>query len=469
MVRDLVRNLYAGARLSFMLPVDRAAFRPSLDQAFALLVIGSLAMLCIEAAATDGVWLPSPDRVGFYALAILAGLVGCFAATRLLGFTERLSTVVVMLLAGAFWMLPVFGPVFVFADPAALAPGTTAGVVVGVLLIMWFLGISIRSIHATTRGGLIRPAVAASIIVIFTALPKLVLTTPAAWLPAPAKLPQSWTQENLYYGQFGMMDRAIGWLGQNRPGKPDMYFVGFVADTREPIYLHEIRGVAQLFSNRFGARDRSVVMVNSGTTVRQVPLANLHNLGRTINEVGKRMDGKEDVLFLYLSVPALTRGAIKPAFAPLDFVPIHPSAIRQMLNEAGITYRVIVLSGCTAGGFADQLSGPTTLVITAADKDRRAAGCTGDAPYTDFGEAFFGEALNGSFDVPEAFEKARRLLAEKHAASLRPAGEPDARIGAKIAPKLAELAGQLETDRAEATTIPTVTAPEIRPPKVRKQ
>jgi hypothetical protein len=469
MIRDLARNLYAGARLSFMLPVDRAAFRPSLDQAFGLLVIGSLAMLCIEAAAGNGAWLPPPDRVGFYALALLSGLVGCFAATRLLGLTERLSTIVVMLLAGAFWILPVFGPVFVLADPASIAPNKTAGAIVSVLLVTWFLCIAVRCIHMITGRGLIRPAVAASVLVIVAALPKLVLTTPAAWLPAPAKLPDTWTQENLYYGQFGMMDRAIGWLGTNRPGIPDLYFVGFAADTREAVYMHEIRAVTQLFSNRFGARDRSVVMVNSGTTVRQAPLANLHNLGRTIAEIGKRMDGKEDVLFLYISVPSLIEGEIKPVFAPLDFVPIHPTAVHQMLEEAGIRYRVIVLSGCDTAGFTDHLLGPTTLVINASGKDRRATGCTGDGAYTDFGEAFFGDALNRGFDLPDAFDRARTLLAEKHASSLRPAPAPEIRIGAGIAPKLDELAAQLEADLARTTAVPTITAPEIRPPTIRKQ
>lgn len=469
MIRDLARNLYAGARLSFMLPVDRAAFRPSLDQAFGLLVVGSLAMLCIEAAASDGTWLPPPDRVGFYALALLAGLVGCFAATRLLGLTERLSTIVVMLLAGAFWVLPVFGPVFILADPASIAPNAAAGVIVGVLLVTWLFGIAIRSIHMITGRGLIRPAVAASVLVIVTALPKLVLTTPATWLPAPAKLPDTWTQENLYYGQFGMMDRAIGWLGKNRAGKTDLYFVGFAADTRDAVYLHEMRAVTQLFANRFGAGDRSVVMVNSGTTVRQAPLANLHNLGRTISEIGERMDGKEDVLFLYLSAPSLSDGAIKPVFAPLDFVPIDPTSIRRMLDEAGIKYRIIVFSGCNTAGFTDHLRGPTTLVINASGKNRRATGCTGDGAYTDFGEAFFGDALNRGFDLPDAFDKARALLAEKHASSLRPAPTPEVRIGARMAPKLDELAAQLESDFARTTTVPTITAPEIRPPKIRKQ
>lgn len=469
MVSDLARNLYAGARLSFMLPVDRGDFRPSLDQAFILLVFGSAAMLCFEAGAGNGGWLPPPDRVGFYALSLLAGLVGCFAASRLLGLTERLSTIVVMLLSGAIWMMPVFGPIFVLADPETLAPNSAAGAVVGILLVLWFLSIAIRAIHAVTGSGIIRPAVAASILVIVAALPKLVLTTPTAWLPAPAKLPHGWTQENLYYGQFGMMDRAIGWLGENRPGKTDLYFVGFGADAREPVFLHEMRAVTRLFGNRFGTMDRSIVMLNNRTTVRQAPLANAHNLGRTIREIGKRMDGDEDILFLYLSVPALTKGEIKPNFEPLDFVAIHPSAIRQMMDEADIKNRIIVLSSCSAVGFADHLRGPNTLVVVASNDRRHARGCTGSAAYTTFGEAFFGDALNENFDMTAALEKTRRLLAENGTSGLLPAPEPVILLGSDIAPKLSALAAQLKSDLEASTTIPTVKTPRIRSPKIRQR
>lgn len=469
MVSDLARNLYAGARLSFMLPVDRSAFRPSLDQAFVLLVFGSAAMLCFEIGSGDGGWLPPPDHVGFYALALLAGLVGCFAATRLLGLTERLSTIVVMLLSGAIWLMPVFGPVFALADPETLAPNTAAGATVGIILVLWFLIIAIRAIHAVTGRGIIRPAVAASVLVIIAALPKLVLTTPAAWLPAPAKLPHSWTQENLYYGQFGMMNRTIDWLKKNRPGKTDLYFVGFGADTREPVFLNEMRAVAQLFETRFGTADRTVVMLNNHNTIRHVPLANVHNLGRTIREIGERMNGKEDILFLYLSVPALTKGEIQPAFEPLDFASIHPSAIRQMMDEADIENRIVVLSSCAAPGFADRLRGPNTLVIVASGDKRRADGCTGNAAYTTFGQAFFGTALSEDFNLIGALEKTRSLLAENSTMGLRPAPEPVIKVGAAIAPTLSALATQLAADRADSTAIPSVTAPRIRSPKIRQR
>lgn len=466
MFRDLARNLYAGARLCFMLPVDAAAFRASLDQAFVLLVFGSGTILLVEFAAAEGDWFPSPDRVGLYALAILTGLIGCFAATRLLGVAQRLSAVVVMLLAGAFWLIPVFGPVFALAGDETLSPNHPAGATVAILIVLWCLGIAMRVIQLATGGGIVKPAVAASIVVVFAALPKLLLIPPGTWLGAPAKLPPSWTQENLYYGQFGMVNQAIDWLDKGRPGVPDIYFVGFAADARAPVFLNEMRGVSRLFDRRFDTRKRSVVMINSRSTVRQAPLANLHNLGRILSEIGKRINREEDVVVLYLSAPAVTDGAIKPHFETLDFVPIRAAYIQGMFDDAGIKWRVIILSACAADGFVDRLRGPTTLVIAAADTGSRSRGCHGDADYTDFGEAFFDDALRGTYSLPQAFERARALLAERDEDSLHDRSKPVIYMGSQIAAKLEAVAASLSERRATAALPPAPSIPKATPPKM---
>jgi hypothetical protein len=466
MFRDLARNLYAGARLCFMLPVDRADFRASLDQAFALLVFGSGTILLIEFAAASGNWFPSPDRVGLYALAILTGLIGCFAATRLLGVAERLSTVVVMLLAGAFWLIPVFGPVFALAGEAALAPSSAAGATVAILIVLWCLGIAMRVIQIAAGGGIVKPAVAASILVVFTALPKLLLIPPGTWLGEPAKLPPSWTQENLYYGQFGMVNQAADWLAKGRPGVSDIYFVGFAADAREPVFLNEMRGVTRLFDRRFDTRTRSVVLINNRSTVRQAPLANMHNLGRILSVIGKRIDPEEDIVVLYLSAPALAGGAIKPSFETLDFVPIHAAHIQGMFDDAGIKWRVIILSACATDGFVEQLRGPTTLVIAAAGAGGHGQGCRGDADYTAFGKAFFDEALRGTYSLPDAFERARTLLAAEDKNSLHEPSGPVIEMGGQIAAKLDAVAADLSQRSATAALPPPPTVPKAKPPKM---
>lgn len=459
MITDLARNLYAGARLCFMLPVNRGDFRTSLDQAFALLVLGSAVFLLCEFATTDGAWFPSAERVGFYALAILAGLVGCYAATRLLGVPEKMSTIVIMILAGAFWLLPVFGPFFAIADVELLAPDSAPGTAAGITLVLWFLGVAIRAIHLTTDGGLVQPVIAASILVVFIALPKLILTPPAYWLAEPAKLPLTWTQENLYYGQFGMMERALQWIGDGRPDATDLYFVGFGADAREPVFVNEMRNTLQLFEQQYGARDRSMVMINSRATVRQAPLANLHNLGRALGEIGKRMNTDEDILFLYISAPQLSGMEIDPQFEPLDFVRIHPANIRRMLQDADIKYWVVVLSACGSDGFIEHLRGPNSLVIAPAPNHRRIRECKGDAPFTAFGEALFDDALRGTTSIAGAFEKSVKRLGSSADGDGGTADRPVLYVGSEILPKLGKLEAQRKIDAATAATPPRVEIP----------
>jgi hypothetical protein len=330
-------------------------------------------------------------------------------------------------------------------------------------MVLWFLVIAIRAIQKTTGSGIVGPIVAASILVVFTALPKLVLTTPANWMPAPAKLPPGWTQENLYYGQFGMMDRTISWLEEDRPGTPEAYFVGFGADAAEPVFVNEMRAAAGLFETRFGAKGRSAVLINNRGTVRHAPLANVHNLGRMQREIGARMTPDEDILFLYISAPAISSGTVRPHFEPLDLIPMHAADLRHMLDDAGIRYRVIILSTCSADGFVEPLRGPGTLVIAASENGGRAWGCNGDAPYTDFGNAFLGEALREGLSMPTAFERARTLLAERSASDLRAAPQPAIFVGAEIAAKLDALNARLDSNHIEAGPKPAAAAPAIRP------
>jgi hypothetical protein len=268
-----------------------------------------------------------------------------------------------------------------------------------------------------------------------------------------------------------MMDRTIAWLGKDRPDVPDAYFVGFGADAQEPVFVNEMRAAVRLFESRFGARDRAAVLINNRGTVRRAPLANAHNLGRLLSEIGRRMNPDEDILFLYLSAPALQAGTIAPRFPPLDLVPIHASNLRRMLDDAGIRYRAVILSSCAAEGFVEALRGPTTLVIAAADEGQRAHGCSGDADFTDFGKAFFDEALRDSFSLSEAFERARILLADRDANRLRETARPAIFVGEAISERLNALAAQLESENENDidTPPPAAAAPEIRSSKTLKR
>jgi hypothetical protein len=174
------------------------------------------------------------------------------------------------------------------------------------------------------------------------------------------------------------------------------------------------------------------------------------------------MTPEEDILFLYISAPSVASGSIRPSFEPLDLVPIHAADLRQMLDDAGIRYRVIILSACAVDGFVEPLRGPGTLVVAASENGGHAWGCKGDAPYTDFGDAFLGAALHESFSPAVAFERARTLLAERSASDLRSAPNPAIFVGAEIAAKLDALDTRLESDNVETAPMPSAAAPAIR-------
>ena len=72
----------------------------------------------------------------------------------------------------------------------------------------------------------------------------------------------------------------------------------------------------------------------------------------------------------------------------------------------------MLISACYSGGFIDALADEHTLVITAARADRRSFGCTDENEFTDFGRAYFKEALPQSGSFQEAFRRAEALVGE---------------------------------------------------------
>ena len=453
MLRDLGRNLIGGAYLAFLLPINRRDFKSNGEQAFLLLILLLAAALIIEAVASPRVTEPSTDRIGFYGLAILAGLGGCLIVLHLLRAQNSLGTATIMLLSGSLWIVFVVSPILMIGGTEKLAPSTTAGQMLGIIVLLWFLVIAARAMRRIASMGLSKATALALVLALVIAAPKLLMSDMSRWTMTTAKLPPQSLQENLYYGQFGMMDRASEWLESHRAGVSDLYFVGFGADAREPVFLNEMKSVAQLFDERFDATGRSMVLLNNRQTVRQVPLANAHNLGRALTEVGKRIDANEDIVFLYVSAPNQVNAEIKPKFDPLDFVPIHAADIRHMMDDAEIQWRIVVLSTCVGGDFLKRVRTDRSLVIVAASKDSEGHGCAGDADYTYFGKAFFDVALKRGFSFTQAFEIARKALLEREQSEGRQLSRPEMYVGAAIAEKLDALSARLQAAHAARATV----------------
>jgi hypothetical protein len=149
------------------------------------------------------------------------------------------------------------------------------------------------------------------------------------------------------------------------------------------------------------------------------------------------MDPAEDVLFLFLTSHGSEDHQLYVNLPPLPLRQIRPDDLRAALDDAGIRWRVVVVSACYSGGFVPALHDPRTLVITAARADRSSFGCGSESRITWFGHAFLAEALNQDTDFERAFALARTRIAGWEREQGETASEPQIYVGPEIAARLA--------------------------------
>lgn len=259
---------------------------------------------------------------------------------------------------------------------------------------------------------------------------------------APASAAGGLDRGQVYRAQPTLLAEEIEALAPQRPGAPDLYFIGFAGFAGQDVFMKEVETVRGLFDGRFGTRDRSLLLVNNRRTVDQLPLASAGNLRLALDAVAAKMSVDKDVLFLFLtSHGAENRFAV--SFPPLGLKDLSPPELRQMLDRAGIRWRVIVISACYSGSFIDALKDARTLIMTAASRDRSSFGCSSENEWTYFGDAYFNQALRHGSSFIAAFDEAQHLIAARERQEELTPSEPQIFVGAAMNKKLGELEGQL--------------------------
>ena len=97
-----------------------------------------------------------------------------------------------------------------------------------------------------------------------------------------------------------------------------------------------------------------------------------------------------------------------------------------------------IISACYSGGFVDALKNSTSMVITAARRDRTSFGCGAESDITYFGDAFLVQGLNQTDSFRGAFEIARQLIAEWEERDKQTPSEPQIASTPLIEAKLAD-------------------------------
>jgi len=183
---------------------------------------------------------------------------------------------------------------------------------------------------------------------------------------------------------------------------------------------------------RWDMSERSVSLVSSPATLLDTPMATVTNLRETLKEVAAAINPDEDVVMLYFAGPAAGDGSLDVAAPPLELLPLSPGVLRNLLDEAGIVWRIVVISSCHSAAFVDALQSETTLVLVAAGDDA-VGGCAVVNGATRLGGALFRDAMPQSDSLQKTFEAAQ--------AGAQPGAPPIGQlfIGSAIEGKLKEL------------------------------
>ena len=424
----LYRNLIAGARLALFLPVRAYDYRVSAAE-YAWLLAFNFAMWVGAAAIRAGLageFDSAAVPIYLASIPLVLGTAMFVAGTY--GERARLLLVATALTASdpvfelAALVLPLIGP-----------PGIAL-----LVILAWIWVVAVRAVvvcMGTRRPQVVKGALAvtAMIAIGFFLFPR----TDVWKLEPEAVAPDPLTEERTFHLQGQLIERALAGINPGRAGVAELYFVGFAPDGSQDVFVKELRFVRKLFDERFGTAGRSIALANSNEALEEFPIASVTNLGRALTRVAETMNGDEDTLFLFLSAHGYRDHRLSAVQPPLDLAALTPTALSRMLQEAGIKWRVIVVSACYSGGFIEPLRDDNSIVITAAAPDRSSFGCEAGRDFTYFGQAYFRDALAKTRSFTRAFDMAKDLVGKQEAAENLEASLPQMWVGRAIREKLA--------------------------------
>lgn len=443
----LLRNLRAGMQLALFMPMSRLAFRIDVVQLLLLFAVSAL----LDVGAD---WVRyGPDAYfslfGVGSELFAAALMMVSAAVLALAFRQPALTLAIPVLVLSGYPAVQIAHVALAAAlrwdslPSALAMAFDW------LIVVWAIAIFARAVAVSlepVRSNRWGRALAGG----------LLLASPMWFAPMVTPTEPWWRQPSLHGGldprypnpasepvlaaQQDLLDEALAALDDERPGVTDLYFIGFGGDANEDVFRKDVLAARKVMDERWDTEGRSIALINNPRTLLDTPIATVTNLKVTLNEIGASINTEEDVVMVYLASHGSANHVFEISLPPLELAQITPSALRSMLDDSGIKWRIIVVSACYAGGFIDALQDDHTLVMAAARADRTSFGCGHRSDATYFGEALFQQGLAKAESLTSAFDVARQRVVEREtAARLTPPSSPQLWMGTAMEQKLKTL------------------------------
>ncbi|MCB1926138.1 MAG: hypothetical protein KDJ27_20795, partial [Gammaproteobacteria bacterium] len=461
---DLTVNLKTGFRFATGRTIDREAFRVSLTQGLWLITLLVLLELIVSYVATSSPTAFNPYGFSASLAMTLIGTLGMVALALMIGTPQRQALQLLIANLAASPVLVIYGNLL--QDESFFFEHPTLGLAFGLLALLWGAFVTWRLFRVfcdTSR----RVAIGLTVLLMVGVVSLLdrVIPQETVWFAGEPEtsgdpiLDALWKLdvEELYYRQYDMVQDRLASMREHSIDSTDLYLLAFAGYGTENVFLNEVEYVKALFDERYGTRDRSMILANNLQSLDAHPAANLNNLRHALHGVAGKMDLEQDVMFLFLTSHGSVKHGLAVELGPMKFNDISNKDLRNALDESGIKWRVIVVSSCYSGGFVDTLKNPQTLIITAAAHDRTSFGCGRGSQFTDFGTAYFKQALVEQSDFIRGFDIAADHIESKESASGSEHSLPQRFVGSEIANKLLEL--QVPQSKQSALSVPDIVDP----------
>lgn len=252
-------------------------------------------------------------------------------------------------------------------------------------------------------------------------------------------------QRDPFNGQFGVLElarppaeaarlarnmgEALAGLQPQRPGQLDVYMItaSFWSD---PVFEREAAQAEEILRPHLGADGRSIILSAGGQAERRYPASTPNDIAAAIGHVGSLIDPNEDLVVIFLTSHGSQDGSIAIREHNRLGASMRPTHLRDMLTQAGIRNRVVIVSACFSGAFIAPLADDNTIVLTAAAPDRSSFGCQPQRDWTFFGDAYFNRGVRGGENLLEAFDSAKVLIERwEREQNLSPPSNPQRYVG----------------------------------------
>jgi hypothetical protein len=439
---DLLRNLRAGLRLAFFRPVERLAFRVDLPQVLLLFVLSALIDVAGDAWRIDGPRAFSLFGAGseLYSGALLLLTAALIA---LMNRQRDLALAIPVLVLASMPIVQVLHYVLIVV---AMRPeGLPFDGMLESLVVLWIVMVLVRSVAVAFTPppvhGWLRAIGGGMLLAAPIWFANALFPNAAWWIDdAPDQSVSGGMNagnEAVLATQAFVLNHALDALAEERPERSDLYFVGFAPYGRDDAYRKGVEAAQKIMDARWDTMNRSVLLLNSPQTLISAPFATVTNLRETLNEIGSIIDPDDDVVMVYLAGRSGPDHRLDAAQPPLSLVELSPSGLKQLLADAGIKWRIIVVSACYAGGYIEPLRDEYTMIVTSSQSDRQSFGCGERTDAAFFGDAFFAQGVAKGDSLEAAFAGAReRVAAREREAGYAPPSSPQIHVGAEIAGKL---------------------------------